>query len=537
MTVRRAFLALAAALLAACSSGSSSGGPPPPTCADGAKNAAETDVDCGGPTCGPCADGLACLASGDCASGDCTGGVCQVPPTCADGAKNADETDVDCGGPTCATCPDGLACLAPGDCASGVCAGDVCQVPPTCADGAKNAAETDVDCGGPTCGTCADGLACLAPGDCASAICTAGTCSATCPTYPAVIPSASCGAAGPPCAAGLACTIAADCASGVCTAGACQAPSCGDGVKNGRETDVDCGGGCASCAAGKTCLANSDCRYAICTSGVCGSGSGGTVNQGTLNLGNLVNGTVIIRSGPSDPCPATLSYTYLRTAQTEDVYTQLRAAATTGNVAPALDTYLAIRGGQFPTSLGLLTENQSSPPGFIFYTWAGQSRFQVPTSVNGYDPASVAQSVLGLSPTASSDTLTSVGNTRMPLSGQQYVGTGSVTGYLGAADLTGTVTFTPASPPSSATATPQGGGGILLAWTNPGEASFASVAIYRSTAPGSLGTRLATTASAAVASYQDAAVTSGTTYYYTLHSIDSKGSETPNADQVWATAP
>ncbi len=41
-------------------------------------------------------------------------------PTCSDGVKNAAETDVDCGGPTCPVCPAGQGCAASSDCAAGL---------------------------------------------------------------------------------------------------------------------------------------------------------------------------------------------------------------------------------------------------------------------------------------------------------------------------------------------------------------------------------------------------------------------------------
>ena len=50
----------------------------------------------------------------------CNGGVCAVP-TCTDIAKNAKETDVDCGGGTCGPCDDLKSCGMPGDCKSNVC--------------------------------------------------------------------------------------------------------------------------------------------------------------------------------------------------------------------------------------------------------------------------------------------------------------------------------------------------------------------------------------------------------------------------------
>ena len=48
------------------------------------------------------------------------------------------------------------------------------------------------------------------------------------------------------------------------------APTCGDGVQNGNETDVDCGGPtCAKCADGKRCATATDCASGVCTGGVC----------------------------------------------------------------------------------------------------------------------------------------------------------------------------------------------------------------------------------------------------------------------------
>lgn len=40
---------------------------------------------------------------------------------------------------------------------------------------------------------------------------------------------------------------------------------CGDGLLNGRETDVDCGGpSCAACPGGSGCLQDTDCRSSVC---------------------------------------------------------------------------------------------------------------------------------------------------------------------------------------------------------------------------------------------------------------------------------
>jgi len=50
----------------------------PDTCADGVKDGAETDVDCGGGACPSCADGRACAAKSDCQSLACSAGVCGL---------------------------------------------------------------------------------------------------------------------------------------------------------------------------------------------------------------------------------------------------------------------------------------------------------------------------------------------------------------------------------------------------------------------------------------------------------------------------
>ncbi len=54
--------------------------------------------------------------------------------------------------------------------------------------------------------------------------------------------------------------------------GATDAPlgPCEDGVRNGRETDVDCGGGeCPACVVGDQCLSDDDCESEPCVDGVC----------------------------------------------------------------------------------------------------------------------------------------------------------------------------------------------------------------------------------------------------------------------------
>jgi hypothetical protein len=148
-------------------------------CSDGEVGSGESDVDCGGPTCAKCGDGKACGALSDCASGFCNlvTNKC-VSDSCSDGAKNAGETGVDCGGPTCGKCGTGEGCLGASDCTSTFCnATTKLCVAAHCQDAFKDLDETDVDCGGPTCGKCAAGGACNAMSDCASGLaCHSGVC-------------------------------------------------------------------------------------------------------------------------------------------------------------------------------------------------------------------------------------------------------------------------------------------------------------------------------------------------------------------------
>ena len=67
------------------------------------------------------------------------------------------------------------------------------------------------------------------------------------------------------CDNGESCNIGADCTDGSCVALICQAAGCNDMTENGDETDVDCGGpACAGCPDGDACLENADCISGSC---------------------------------------------------------------------------------------------------------------------------------------------------------------------------------------------------------------------------------------------------------------------------------
>lgn len=102
---------------------------------------------------------------------------------------------------------------------------------PSCEDGIKNGRETDVDCGGIDCEACVNGEQCRRNKDCKSGYCHE---------------------------------------DGICRN---KPARCDDGIKNGRESDVDCGGeDCDPCAVGKTCNLGRDCVSTFCKDGICSQG-------------------------------------------------------------------------------------------------------------------------------------------------------------------------------------------------------------------------------------------------------------------------
>jgi hypothetical protein len=107
-----------------------------------------------------------------------------------------------------------------------------------------------------------------------SVACMDGSCAGGFPGLLASAVGTACGASGATtrcdgAGACVECLSGADCTSGVCSLGACQAPSCGDHLKNGLETDVDCGGGCVPCAKGQACAVAADCQTGLCSRAVC----------------------------------------------------------------------------------------------------------------------------------------------------------------------------------------------------------------------------------------------------------------------------
>ena len=271
------------------------------SCKDGALNGDETDVDCGGDMCGGCAIGKICKIGNDCASKVCTTGKCSAA-SCMDGVKNGDESDIDCGGTLCAACSAGKACGVAHDCLTKICSNGMCASA-SCADGVKNGIETDIDCGG-TCMACLVGKMCKVDGDCLSQACMNAQCApvGSCSNgmKDGSETDVDCGGGNClPCADNKMCLINTDCTSNGCQTGSCVPGglTCGDGKKDGSETDVDCGGGtCPSCANGKKCQASSDCMSNMCAGTQC-LDPNKTIQVGPGGAATFVPSTMMVKTG------------------------------------------------------------------------------------------------------------------------------------------------------------------------------------------------------------------------------------------------
>ena len=147
---------------------------------------------------------------------------------------------------------DASVCATPGqcECASG-----------TCHDGVKNGQETSIDCGGSQCAPCLVGSACKVGADCNEGECGPG------------YKGAKCTGLSPDAGAAVDGAAPGDADLALCV---CESASCGDGVKNQDETDVDCGGSCTKCPTGKDCKVAGDCTSDICTSNICACPAGMT---------------------------------------------------------------------------------------------------------------------------------------------------------------------------------------------------------------------------------------------------------------------
>ncbi|MDI6839999.1 MAG: T9SS type A sorting domain-containing protein [bacterium] len=111
----------------------------------------------------------------------------------------------------------------------------------------------------------------------------------------------------------------------------------------------------------------------------------------------------------------------------------------------------------------------------------------------------------------------------------------SVAVYEG--NITKTITYTDTTPPSAPTgvsvANTWVSGELKLTWTNPTQADFSYIRIYRSVVQGQLGSLVYDNVVGTTKT--DIGLTIGTTYYYTLRAVDLSGNESKNTDQYSGT--
>ena len=82
-----------------------------------------------------------------------------------------------------------------------------------------------------------------------------------------------------------------------------QPPSCTDGLKNAKETDVDCGGSaCGACKVGKMCNGvDANCESNACVAGVCGIHKWSSTVSGWIDFGG---NTLAGHTEQTTQCPA-----------------------------------------------------------------------------------------------------------------------------------------------------------------------------------------------------------------------------------------
>ena len=220
-----------------------------PPCADSTQCSGSNT--CVNMSCGLLGSGRNCTADAQCSSTHCVDGVC-CNSACNGQCQACDIPDSMSNLGTCQTVMTGAPhgtrtpCTGTGMTCGGSCQGTptACTYPTTtvkCNSSCKSmSTETDFFCNGagtcPSAGTdtvCAGGFAC------------SGT---SCLTS---------------CSTNMMCQSGYVCAAPSCT-------TCGNGMKDGSETDVDCGGSCpVKCAINKTCSVAGDCANGNCVGGFC----------------------------------------------------------------------------------------------------------------------------------------------------------------------------------------------------------------------------------------------------------------------------
>jgi len=292
----------------------------------------------GTPSNPPRASGSACAEGG--------GNVCNGSGACVECLAAADcpGEDTACSTRTCSAGACGIENAPIGTVVPNQAAGDCMRI--TC-DGAGNTTSSIDDTDVPV-----DGKACTAD------VCTMGV-----PSNPALAIDSPCSqSGGSVCNASGACVqcnTGAQCGSGLCSAGVCLAATCGDGVKNGSESDIDCGGAsCPGCGLGKVCGAGTDCASGVCTASACAA-------------------PVVVSSAPSDgqmnvAAGTTIAVTFSGAMNPATLTAQTSAGACTGTLQLSTDG--------FSTCLGFGSASPAMSNGGKTATWTPSPALSYQTS-------------------------------------------------------------------------------------------------------------------------------------------------------------
>lgn len=207
----------------------------------------------------------------------------------------------------------------------------------------------------------------------------------------------------------------------VTTEGTCV-PTCGDGIANQDETDVDCGGGCSTCGIGDSCVDGSDCTSGVCFGDVCISqvcGNGVLEGSETCDDGN---------TNPCDGCSPTcrLESTMTGTAGPglgasipDGTYngTQATMTCTDVTVPAAGDSqvdYVCVRAGLSHTWIGDLVLKLVSPSATVVTLMSRPGYLELAddgTNVTAGDSSNLSAAFPVLWRTGAADNAESMGNT------------------------------------------------------------------------------------------------------------------------------
>ena len=120
------------------------------------------------------------------------------------------------------------------------------------------------------------------------------------------------------------------------------------------------------------------------------------------------------------------------------------------------------------------------------------------------------------------------GASAVAITGSDLAGNAGSASATFATDFTAPQVVTSIASTSTATA-------VTLTWTNPVDADRAFVSVYRSTANGTLGSKVGQTAGGSTATYTDSGLTTGTAYFYTLKASDASGNLSSGTAQTSIT--